>query len=126
MSGQDFGGVMRLTDSAGATVALRGTFTISPSATSAEAITNQDGSVDRIISPVHPAAEITIADKGVDIVALFDGARRNVTIVEQTTGRLHMFTGAFMIGRPQVNALTGEVTGLTIAAASYRRVGGAS
>lgn len=123
MSGADFGGVMRMTDSAGATVALRGAFTISPTATSAEAITNQDGTVDRVVTPMHPQAEITIADKGVDLVALFDGARRNVSIVEDANGRVHLFTAAFMVGRPSVNALNGEVTGLTIAAAAYRKVG---
>lgn len=122
MSGADFGGIMRLTDSAGATVALRGNVTINPNRSANEAVTNQDGSPDRVMTPAHPSAEISVADKGVDLVAFFDGARRNFTLVEESTGRIHMFTDAFMIGRPSVNALNGEVTGLTIAATSYRKV----
>lgn len=122
MAGADFGGIMRMTDSLGAVVSLRGTFTVSPNAVSAEALTNQDGSVDRVVTPTHPQAEITIADKGVDLVALFEGPRRNVSIIEATNSRVHMFTAAFMVGRPAVNALTGEVTGITIAAESYRKV----
>lgn len=123
MSGKDFGGVMRLTDSLGAVLSLRGMLNISPNKSANEAVTNQDASVDRIMTPAHPQAEITVANKGADLVAFFDGPRRNVTIVEETTGRIHMFTNAFMVGRPSVNALNGEVTGITIAAADYRPVG---
>lgn len=122
MNGADFGGVIRLTDSLGATLSLRGTLNVMPNRSANEAMTNQDGSVDRIMTPAHPQAEITVAAKGVDLVTFFDGPRRNVTIVEASTGRIHLFTAAFMTGRPTVNALNGEVTGIIIAAESYRPV----
>lgn len=122
MNGADFGGIIRLTDSLGATLSLRGALNIMPNRSSNEAITNQDGTPDRIMTPTHPQAEITVADKGVDLVTFFDGPRRNVTVVEVTTGRIHLFTNAFMIGRPSVNRLNGEVTGIVVAAETYRSV----
>lgn len=121
MAGKDFGGVIRIKDSLGASVSLRGTLNISPTDRSAEAITDQDGSVDRVITPSAPEVEIAIADKGVDVVDFFQTGRRNVSIVEETNGRIHLVNDAFMAGRPQVNQLTGEVTGIRIVGSSYRR-----
>ena len=68
MAGSDFGGVIRIKDSLGASVSLRGTLNIQPTDRSAEAVTDQDGSVDRIITPTAPEVEIAIADKAVDVV----------------------------------------------------------
>lgn len=121
MAGKDFGGVIRIKDSLGASVSLRGTLNISPTDRSAEAITDQDGSVDRVITPSAPEVEIAIADKGVDVVDFFQTGRRNVSIVEETNGRIHLVNDAFMAGRPQTNQLTGEVTGIRIVGSSYRR-----
>ncbi len=121
MAGSDFGGVIRIKDSLGASVSLRGTLNIQPTDRSAEAVTDQDGSVDRIITPTAPEVEIAIADKAVDVVEFFNGPRRNVSIVEETNGRIHLVNDAFLAGRPQTNQLTGEVTGLRIVGSSYRR-----
>ncbi len=122
MAGADFGGVIRIKDSLGATVVCRGTINAMPTDNSSEAITDQDGSVDRVITPSAPEIEIVIADKGVDVVAFFNGARRNVSIIEETNNRVHMMNDAFMAGRPSINVLNGEVTGIRIVASSYRKV----
>lgn len=123
MAGKDFGGVMRFRDSAGKTKALRGTFTVSPSPYTAEGVVNQDGSPDRVATVTAPRAEIVFADKGVDLAAMMGDARRDVSIIEDFTGVTHLFTDAFYTGDPVTNRMNGEVTGVAIMAAAYRKLG---
>lgn len=123
MAGKDFGGVMKFRDSAGRNLSLRGTFTVNPGKYSIEGIVNQDGSPDRVATPVAPRADISFADKGADLAAIMGDQRRDVTIVEDFTGVVHLFTEAFYTGDPQTNSINGEVTGVGIMAASYRRLG---
>lgn len=122
MAGKDFGGVMKFRDSSGRNLSLRGTFTAYPSRSSVEGVVNQDASADRVVTPAAPRAEITFADKGVDLSALMGDARRDVTIVEEFTGTVHLFTQAFYTGEPSSNRLNGEVTGVGIMAESYRKI----
>lgn len=124
MAGKDFGGVMYLRDSNGANLSIRGNFSVMPGNLSSEVVVNQDASVDRTFTPEAPSAEVTIADKNVDVQALIGLPRRNITITEQTTEVQHLFTSAFFTGRPTTNRLNGEVSGLTIAAEAYRRIPG--
>lgn len=123
MSGMDFGGKMTVTSSQGYKLSLRGNVTLLGTGSSNESITNQDGSVDRIMTPMARAAEITFRDEGGDWNARLNGPRENITIVEEKTGVTHLFTGAFWSGRPSVNRLNGETTGLQIVADSYQRLG---
>lgn len=123
MAGQDFGGTMKFRDSAGRNLSLRGTFTVNPGKYSIEGIVNQDGSPDRVATPVAPRAEINFADKGIELAAMMGDERRDVTIVEDFTGVSHLFTDAFYTGDVQTNRINGEVTGVGIMGASYRRLG---
>jgi len=123
MAGKDFGGVMKFRDSSGRNMALRGTFNVFPSSSTVEGVVNQDGSPDRVVTPAAPRAEIVFADKGVDLGTLMGDDRRDVTIVEEFTGAIHLFTQAFYTGEPQSNRLNGEVSGVGIMAASYRKIG---
>lgn len=123
MAGKDFGGVMKFRDSSGRNMSLRGSFTCYPANSSVEGMTNQDGSPDRIATPTSPRAEITFADKGVDLAALMGDERRDVTIVEEFTGVVHLYTQAFYTGEPASNRLNGEVTGVGIMAEAYRKIG---
>lgn len=122
MAGKDFGGVMKFRDSSGRNLSLRGTFTVYPSRSTVEGVVNQDASADRVVTPAAPRAEITFADKGVDLAALMGDARRDVTIVEEFTGVMHLFTDAFYTGEPSSNRLNGEVSGVGIMGETYRKI----
>lgn len=124
MAGNDFGGRMSVRLSDGSTLSLRGTFTIMRSDQSNEVITNQDGSPDRVGTPVAPRAEVTFKDGGRDFSALMRAARQNFVIKEEFTGVTHHFISAFFAGEPSSNRMNGEVSGLTIVATTYRRTGG--
>lgn len=64
MAGKDFGGKISVTSSLGYKLSLRGTINVQPTAQSNEPITNQDGSTDRIMTPVAPMADLTFRDEG--------------------------------------------------------------
>jgi len=123
MAGKDFGGVMKFRDSSGRNVSLRGTFTVNPATRTIEGLVNQDGSPDRIATPAAPRADINFADKNVDLAAMMGDARCDVTINEEWTGVIHLFTAAFYTGDPASNRVNGEVTGVGIMAESYRKLG---
>ena len=123
MSGRDYGGRIRITGSTGYQMSPRGTITVSAAHSSNEAITNQDGRVDRIVTPGAPTAEVVIADDGFDFDTLLNDDRHNITIIEEKTGVTHLFTNAFWTGRPSSNRINGEVSSLGIVAEFYRRVG---
>jgi len=121
MAGKDYGGIINARLSDGTAFSLRGTFNVNPSRISTEAVTNGDGSVDRQATNRPATAEINFADRGIDYDALMRSGRFNMTAIEDFSGVTHYFTSAFMVGDPQLNRQTGEVTGLSIAAEKYSR-----
>lgn len=123
MAGKDFGGKITVTSSLGYKLSLRGTINVTDAAQSNAAITNQDGAVDRIITPEAPMAEFTFADDGGDWSARMNGGRENITVVEEKTGVTHLLTDGFWTGRPQRNRINGEVTGVQFVASYYRKLG---
>lgn len=123
MAKQDFGGHIFLRLSNGDKISLRSTLTIDPSTVSIEAITNQDGSGDRISTPKMPSAEISFADRGQDYDALLKEPRQNFTFEEEFGDRTFFFTNGFMTGSPSTNRMNGEVTGMQIVAEKITRRG---
>lgn len=123
MAGRDFGGKITLKGSTGYVISLRGTVNVMPAHQSNDAVTNQDGRADRIITPDAPAAEIVFADDGLSYDTLLNADRHNITVIEEKTGVTHMFTSAFWTGKPNANRLNGEVSQLAIRADHYRRLG---
>jgi hypothetical protein len=123
MAGRDYGGRMSINGSTGYRMSPRGTINVSAAHSSVEAITNQDGNVDRVITPAAPTAEVVFVDDGHDFDALLNADRHNITIVEEKTNVTHLFTRAFWTGRPASNRLNGEVTALGIVAEIYSRIG---
>lgn len=121
MSKKDFGGRIAVRFSSGELISLRGTLNIMPTRNSSGVIVNQDGKPDRTLTPEAPSAEINFADRGIKYDDLINADRFNVTIDEDDTDVTHYFTQAFLVGRPTINRLTGEVTGLTIVAEKYTR-----
>lgn len=124
MGKKDFGGVIRMRLSSGEQISLRGTLNMNTAGISVEATTNQDGSVDRVMTPTARTAEFTFADRGLDHDKLMKSDRFNVTFIEDQTGVTHYFTGAFLVGAPVKNRINGEVTGISIAAEGYRKTEG--
>ncbi|HXV31859.1 MAG TPA: phage tail tube protein [Sinorhizobium sp.] len=122
--GKDFGGKMSLRLSSGELISIRGTFNVSPTSAEISSVTNQDNSVDRISTPAAPRIEIVTADGGWDYEKLMNGPRFNATIVEEFTGVTHYMNGGFFSGRPVINRLNGEVSGLAIEGGAYNRSGG--
>lgn len=123
MAGKDFGGKMTVASSAGYKLSLRGTISVMASAQSNDSVTNQDGSVDRTMTPTAPSAELSVRDDGLNWDTRLNGPRENITIVEEQTGVTHLFTGAFWSGRPSLNRINGEISGISIVADYYRRLG---
>lgn len=121
MGNKDFGGRITTRLSSGEALSLRGTLNLNPSGQSNEAVTNQDGSVDRVASVQARRAEINFADRGLNYDALMKSDRFNITFIEDFTGVTHYYTGAFLVGDPQINRANGEVTGISIASEGYNR-----
>lgn len=123
MAGKDFGGKITVSSSRGYKLSLRGTLAVAGAHQSNDKVTNQDGSVDRLITPDAPSAELTFRDDGLDGDMLLNGDRENITIVEEKTGVTHLFTDAFWTGKPNANRINGELTALAIVASYYRKLG---
>lgn len=123
MAGKDFGGKISVTSSLGYKLPLRGTINVTDAAQSNAGITNQDGSLDRIITPESPVADFTFADDGGDWSSRLNGPRENLTVVEEKTGVTHLLTNGFWTGRPVRNRINGETTGVQFVAAYYRKLG---
>jgi Phage tail tube protein len=121
MSGKDFGGKITVSSSRGYKLSLCGTLAVKGAHQSNDKVTNQDGSVDRLITPDAPSADLSFRDDGHDADMMLNGDRENITIVEEKTGVTHLFTDAFWTGKPNSNRINGEMTELTIAASYYRR-----
>ncbi|MBD8555554.1 phage tail tube protein [Rhizobium sp. CFBP 8762] len=121
MANNDYGGRITMRLSTGESFSLRGTLNLNTSGLSSEAVVNQDGSVDRTGTPQARRFEITFADRGINLDKLMSAPRFNVTFDEEFTGVTHYFTSAFLTGDPQINRMTGEVSGLTGSAENYNR-----
>lgn len=117
----DFGGEMRFTFNA-SPIVLRAAISYNPAKYEIEGMTNQDGSVSRTLKPSAYTFEVTFEDgRDIDWDAVMLGGPYNVTVVEDTTGTIHMWSGASFTGRPSVNRESGEVSGIAGIARSYRK-----
>lgn len=124
MAGKDFGGRMSVRLSSGSTLSLRGTFNVSGARSSSEAITNQDGSMDRAFTPRSPSASINFRDGDISADDLIEAPRQNIVINEENTGVTHHFIDAVFTGTPESNRVNGEASGVTIVGEAYRKTVG--
>jgi hypothetical protein len=119
----DFGGEMRFTFNARPLV-MRAAISYNPTRFEFEGMANQDNSPSRTMKPTAYNFEVTFEDAAdVDWDAVMLGGPYNVTVVEDTTGTLHMWTKAQFTGRPSVNRESGEVSGIAGIARSYKKTG---
>lgn len=116
-----FGGECRFTYNGNALV-MRSHVKIDPARSDITNITNQDGSVSSSVKPSAAGFETTFEDAAAyDWDAIMRGGPYDVTISEDFTGLIHMFTGAQLSGRPNIDRETGEVTGIK-GNGAYKRV----
>jgi hypothetical protein len=122
----DFGGEMRfLWD--GNPLSVRAKFTSDPIDVEIEGGANQDGSLFRTVKPVGFMAEPTFQDTATNIATALDwraimrGGPYKLVLVEDHTRRLHIWMDASFEGKPSVDHMTGEVTGIKIRGRSYRK-----
>jgi hypothetical protein len=120
----DFGGIMRFTFG-GLPLVLRGKVTTEPASIKAEAITNQDGSTSRSLTPKGFGAEVTFEDSSAGVATalnwdqILKGGPYNVSLIEDQTGVVHAWTGATFVGDVKADRMNGDVTGLQIHAPAY-------
>ncbi len=99
-----------------------GTFTIDPALVEVSADANYDGSAAYRAKPKLPACEMTLRNiAAVDWQAIMFQSG-NVTIVEEDTGRTHLFTGTRLTGKPDIDLTTGDVKGLKVEGGAYQKV----
>lgn len=89
---------------------------------SSEAVTNDDLSLARVLTPKPAVIELTMQDDGQDFSGIVTGARFNFTAVEESNGVTHLLSGAFLTGDANVNRKNGEVSGLSITGENYQRI----
>lgn len=114
----DFGGHMRLTLD-GSPLVIRGKFEIEGTNMESSIVTNEDGSISQIAKPkalmIGVDFEDTDPSSGLPVdwqAIVFGAAAYNIMIAEEDTGVTHMLTGAKFGGKPRIDRLTGQVTGL--------------
>jgi hypothetical protein len=122
MAGNDFGGEMRLRLASGQSLVLRAAVTLNTAGLSTEVVTNQNGSVSRIVTLRSRRAELTLEDTGENFDALLRAPRQDIYITEDFTGISHMFGSAMITGDVSQNRANGEVSGLMIDAEKYVKV----
>lgn len=122
MAGNDFGGEMRLRLASGENLVLRAAVTLNTAGLSTEVVTNQNGSVSRIVTLRARRAELTLEDAGENFDALLRAPRQDIYITEDFTGLSHMFGQAMITGDVSQNRANGEVSGLMIDAETYVKV----
>ena len=123
----DFGGLMRFQVN-GSPLTVRGKVSVNPSNLAATAIANNDGSTSRSLEPKGYRAKVTFEDSqagsatGQDWAVILLGGPYNLSLIEDTTGLTHTWTGARFTGDPEVDRMNGEVTGLEILSPAYARI----
>lgn len=115
MASPNAGGFVELTIN-GVPYSIAGELEIEETNSEAEAVTNQDGSVQRTIKPKPYKVTLKFRDRqGASLVRqLFAVDRFDVSAREVHMNRTVLLTGAFPVGKPKRNTATGEVDGVEL------------
>jgi Phage tail tube protein len=113
----------------GISYSARGVITLNPSNINVSSGVNQDGSLYRTVAPKARTAEITfdrfVDNDGVPLKwaeNIMEQVNLGITFVEQDGGLTHILSGGFFTGEPTMDTSTGEVSGLGLAAESYKTI----
>lgn len=113
----------------GATHTARANVKIMNSAVERENAANLNGSGSSMVKPVLPRVEMTF-DRGERLGLEYDDAfvlaEHNVTVIEEDSGFTHLFTGASVSGKPELDTATGEIAGIAfeVGRGGYQKVAG--
>lgn len=90
----------------------------------AEAVVNQDGSIQRTLKPKPFKIKLTLRDRqGPSIArALYAAERIDVSAVEKQMKRTVILTAGFATGTPSRNTASGEISGIEICSDQIRIV----
>ena len=102
------------------TWSTRGGITVKPTVVERAAESNDDGSIYTTTKAVPAEAEFTLTDKcDLPIDELINGCHVDATIELFDMGRRRwLFTDASIVGRPEYNTESGEISGLKIVSAN--------
>jgi hypothetical protein len=120
----DFGGIIKFRLPDGRNLTVRGSVTHMPGRFSYEKIMNTDGSGDRSARVEGYEFSLSLAGRAVngerlDYDALMAQSGVTFTILGDTERVDRTYGGAALTGRPSIDAMTGEVTGITGVAETY-------
>ncbi|QEL26153.1 hypothetical protein FQV39_28745 [Bosea sp. F3-2] len=121
------GGIIKFRLPTGQNLAIRGSVTRNPARMSAETVANSDGTLDRSFTVQGYRFGMSLADKDVDgnpidVDALLAFDKVDFTFLHDTERVDYHYGRAHLTGDPQIDAMTGELSGITGAAETYLAV----
>ena len=93
---------------------IRSTVTVVPWNVERSAEANQDGSMFVTTKPMPYEADLTFSDACKMDIAELQTCSLDVTIELVDVRRTYWFTQAIVVGRPSINTMTGEISGMKI------------
>lgn len=123
----DYGGLIKFRLPTGRNLSVRGSVTHNPSPLSYEAVVNHDLSVDRTVKPeaFRFALSLKMRDTDgnpVDFAGLMALDKVDFTFLHDTERTDRTYSRASLLGDPQMDGMTGEVSGITGIAEGYLEV----
>lgn len=120
----DFGGIIKFRLPNGSNLTVRGSVTHMPGRLSYEKVNNYDGSISRSVKPEGYEFGLSLENRAIggeriDFDALMAQSGVTFTFLHDTEKVDRIFSGASLIGRPSVDDMTGEVTGITGVSEGY-------
>jgi hypothetical protein len=101
----------------------RGGVTIKPTVVERTEGANDDGSIYVTTKAVPAMAEFKLSDRCGLPIANLDKCRVDVSIEMVDMNRRYLFTQASLVGRPEINSETGEISGLKVASSFVTQIG---
>lgn len=114
----DFGGVIKFRKPDGQNLSVRGSTTHNPVPLSYEAVVNHDLSNDRMVKPEGFRFALSLRNRDIDgapvrIADLMALDKVDFTILHDTERVDRTYLRASLLGDPQVDDMTGEISGIT-------------
>jgi hypothetical protein len=118
------GGLAKFRLPTGRNLSIRGSLTRNPYNLSSEAVVNMDGSVDRSHTVVGYRFGLSLASKDsegnpVNVKEMMEFDKVDFTFLHDTEQIDYTYSRAALTGDPQIDAMTGELSGITGVAEGY-------
>lgn len=114
-------GLVKLRLASGVELTVRGGVMENPADISVEPVVNTDGSVDGTVTAMGYRGKFTLAARTidgtpVDVGALLRLQQTSVTFISEAEHSLRSYSGVSFHGDPEVDVMTGELTGIMFTA----------